>query len=61
MKSTGQKKVNNKIHRTYSGLYGKSFPNSDSPKTLLQDRHIPLESSGKVLAWSNDWIWSYAQ
>ena len=50
MKSTGQKKVNNKIHRTYSGLYGKSFPNSDSPKTLLQDRHIPLESSGKVLA-----------
>jgi hypothetical protein len=49
-KSTGQKKINNKIHTAHSDLYRKSFPNSDSPENLPQHRKLPLESSGKVLA-----------
>jgi hypothetical protein len=49
-KSTGQKKINNKIHTAHSDLYRKSFPNSDSPENLPQHKKLPLESSGKVLA-----------
>jgi hypothetical protein len=33
----------------------------DSPENVPQHRQTPLESSGKVSAWSNGWIWSYAQ
>jgi hypothetical protein len=33
----------------------------DSPKNPPQYKQISLKSSGKVLAQSNDWIWSYAQ
>jgi hypothetical protein len=60
-KSTGQKKVNNKICIACSDLYRKSFPNSDSPENLPQHRQIPLQSSSKVSAPANSCIWSYAQ
>ena len=61
MKSTSQKEVNNKICIACYDLYCKSFLNSDSPENLPQHRQIPLESSGKVLALANGWIWSCAQ
>ena len=53
--------VNNKIRTACSDLYHKFFTNYDSPENLPQHRQIPLESSSKVLALANGWIWSCAQ
>jgi hypothetical protein len=56
-----KKELNNKIHTTCFDLYRKFFSKTDSFKSLPQDSQIPVKSSGKFLARSNGWIWSYDQ
>jgi hypothetical protein len=59
--STSQKKENKKIHIACSNVYRKYFTKIYSSELEAQHRPIPLESSWKVSARSNGWIWTYAQ
>jgi hypothetical protein len=59
MKSTSQKKINNKIHRTSADEYCDAFPKSDWFEILTQGRKTYQETSHNILARSNDWIENY--
>ena len=54
------KTTNNKIYIASADMYFKIFANSNWLEILTLYKTTRLETLGKTLVWSNNWIKSYA-